>query len=154
MYVSPANVSIPALALSVNPPTEQTARDNTNREKIVSLRQPEATQAESAVSQNEKQLKKPAWDPFEHPGYPQESFQQESADPYSEEGLREMSTLLASSPYASQGDTGFSVKMKLPPEVLDRLAKLRETQRRAAVVALRYQQSTSAHRPSEVLIVI
>ncbi|STO55808.1 ATP-dependent Lon protease [Grimontia hollisae] len=158
MNISPANVSIPAVVPSVNPPTEQVARDNRVREKIVPPRQASASAEEKAVSQEEKQLRKPSWDPSEHPDYT--DIAQQNPHHFGDNGLAaheslsQFSAMLAGASYAPPDDNGYAMRIKLPKEVLDKIEQLKASQRTGAVVAMRYQQSTVANLPSEVLIVI
>ncbi|WP_394212420.1 ATP-dependent Lon protease [Enterovibrio calviensis] len=157
MNISPANVSIPAVVPSVNPPTEQVARDNRVREKIVPPRQPTANAEERTVSQEEKQLRKPSWDPSEHPTYTdlaQNTRQFDGAQFAAHETLSQLSSMLSSASYVPQGENGYSMRLKLPKEVMDKIDALKDSQRTGAVVAMRYQQSSVANLPSEVLIVI
>ncbi len=157
MNISPANVSIPAVVPSVNPPTEQVARDNRVREKIVPPRQPTANAQERPVSQEEKQLRKPSWDPSEHPNYTditQQSRQFDGAQFAAHETLSQLSSMLSSGSYVPASENGYAMKLKLPKEVLDKIDQLKDSQRTGAVVAMRYQQSSAANLPSEVLIVI
>lgn len=157
MNISPANVSIPAVVPSVNPPTEQVARDNRVREKIVPARQPSANAEERPVSQEEKQLSKPSWDASEHPDYSDLSRQPREFDGAqfaAHETLSQLSAMLSSDAYVPKNENGYAMRMKLPQEVLDKIEALKESQRTGAVVAMRYQQSSVANLPSEVLIVI
>lgn len=157
MIISPTNVSIPVVVPTVNPPTEQVARDNRVREKIVPPRQPSAVAQESSVSQQEKQLRKPSWDPAEHPDYleltkrPRESLGGEFSP---KEAQTHFSTTHSSDANVPSNKNGYSMRLKLPQEVLDKLEDLRRFRRTGAVVAMRYQQSSVANVPSEVLIVI
>ncbi|MBV7298700.1 hypothetical protein [Enterovibrio paralichthyis] len=157
MNISPANVSIPAVVPSVNPPTEQVARENRVREKIVPARQPNASAEEKPVTQEEKQLRKPSWDASEHPDYAELSRQPRQFDGAqfaAHETLSQLSSMLSSDAYVPQNENGYAMKLKLPKEVLDKIEALKDSQRTGAVVAMRYQQSSVANVPSEVLIVI
>nr|WP_232312839.1 ATP-dependent Lon protease [Enterovibrio coralii] len=157
MNISPANVSIPAVVPSVNPPTEQAARDNRVREKIVPTKQLEASAEEQSVNKDEKQLKNPSWDPSEHPNYADITQKQNefSGGEYAaHETLSQLSAMLSSNSYVPQNENGYAMRIKLPKEILDKIDELKDSQRTGAVVAMRYQQSTVANVPSEVLIVI
>ncbi|WP_325891373.1 ATP-dependent Lon protease [Grimontia sp. NTOU-MAR1] len=158
MNISPANVSIPAVVPSVNPPTEQVARENRVREKIVPPRQPNASAEEKPVTQEEKQLRKPSWDPSEHPDYTdvikQNPRQFEGSGFAAHETLSQLSAMLSSGSYVPQNENGYAMRIKLPKEILDKIDELKASQRTGAVVAMRYQQSSAANLPSEVLIVI
>ncbi|MGF1706206.1 ATP-dependent Lon protease [Enterovibrio baiacu] len=157
MNISPANVSIPAVVPSVNPPTEQVARDNRVREKIAPAKQPNATEHEKPVSQEEKQLRKPSWDPSEHPDYAdlKQNVSQFNGGHFgAHDSLSQLSSLLSSESYTPKNENGYSMQIKLPKEILDKIDELKASQRTGAVVAMRYSQATVANIPSEVLIVI
>ncbi|SKA51899.1 hypothetical protein SAMN02745132_01714 [Enterovibrio nigricans DSM 22720] len=157
MNISPANVSIPAVVPSVNPPTEQVARENRVREKIVPPKQPSTSAEERPVTQDEKQLKNPSWDPSEHPDYSDITQKQNAftgGNFSAHETLGQLSSMLSSNSYVPQSENGYAMKIKLPKEILDKIDELKESQRTGAVVAMRYQQSSAANVPSEVLIVI
>lgn len=157
MIISPANVSIPVVVPTVNPPTEQVARDNRVREKIAPLRQPAAITPERLISQQDKQLSKPSWDPAQHPDYleltkrPREFL---GGDFSPKEAHSQFSAPRANDTNIPNKEKGYSMRLKLPQEVLDKLEDLRRFRRTGAVVAIRYQQSSVANLPSEVLIVI
>lgn len=157
MNISPASVSIPTVAPSVNPPTEQVARENRVREKIVPTKQLHATDHEKPVDQNEKQLKSPSWDPAEHPDYAvtqkQESFSDGEFD--GAQIAKQIDDLiLRETGSDGKDENGYAMRLKLPKEVLEKIEELKKFERTRAVVAMRYQQSTVANSPSEVLIVI
>lgn len=156
MIISPANISIPAVISSVNLPTEQVARDNRVREKIIPPRQIVATPPESVITKDEKQLRRSSWDPSEHPDYteltkkPREFLGGE----FTAENTLKKSSTVVSDLQLPHKENGFAVRLKLPKEVLERLEELRSYRRTGAVVAMRYQQSSVSNMPSEVLIVI
>lgn len=152
MNISPSSVSIPTVAPSVNPPTEQVARDNRIREKITPTKQAFANTQEQPLKQEEKQFKKPAWDPFEHPNY--SSLTQKSKAFSGSEFTADNDFHLNDALYSKDYENGYSMKMKLPKEVLDKLETMRSYRRTGAVVAMRYEQSSVANIPSEVLIII
>lgn len=157
MNISPANAGVPAVMLSVNPPTEQVARDNRVREKIVSTRKTSANIKEPPVNKEEKQLRKPAWDPAEHIDYAHPSkdgiaIVQDAL--YSNELLNNVSSMISGSDFLPKEVNGYAVNMQLPQKVLDSLEKLKDSKRTGAVVAMRYRQSSAANMPTEVLIVI
>ncbi len=157
MNISPANVSIPAVVPSVNPPTEQVARDNRVREKIAPAKQPNATEHEKSVTQEEKQLRKPSWDPSEHPDYAdlKQNISQFNGGHFgAHDSLSQLSSLLSPDSYTPKNENGYSMQIKLPKEILDKIDELKASQRTGAVVAMRYSQATVANIPSEVLIVI
>ncbi|CZF84409.1 hypothetical protein GCE9029_04384 [Grimontia celer] len=157
MNISPANVSIPAVVPSVNPPTEQVARENRVREKIVPPSQANATAEEKPVLSEEKQLKNPSWDPSEHPDYAdleQNPRQFNGGGFAAHETLSQLTNMLSSGSYVPQNENGYAMRIKLPKEILDKIDELKASQRTGAVVAMRYQQSSAANIPSEVLIVI
>ncbi len=151
MNVSPASVSIPTVAPSVNPPTEQVARDNRVREKILPTKPLNESAPEKPVTEDEKQLQNPSWDPAEHPTYddlPRRRYG------YSTDAIDRLKNLLAPGSYNMPDNKGYTMRIKLPPEVEDQLEQNRDLEKARSVVAMRYQQSSVANMPSEVLIVI
>ncbi|OOF18757.1 ATP-dependent Lon protease [Salinivibrio sp. PR932] len=157
MNISPASVSIPTVAPSVNPPTEQVARENRVREKIVPTKQPPALDHERPATEQDKQLRNPSWDPSQHPNYSfdytPESFK--DADYNGANVANRIDAITRSEPGdEARPENGYPLGLKMPEEVLEKIEQLQRFERTRAVVAMRYQQATVANMPSEVLIVI
>ncbi|RXJ73046.1 ATP-dependent Lon protease [Veronia nyctiphanis] len=154
MNISPANVSIPAVVPSVNPPTEQVARDNLLREKIIPPRQLTESMAEKPANLAEKQRKKPSWDPAEHQDYGLPDTDNESpyshAFPYSEYLLG--GSFVSGDSFTSSH--GYTMRFSLPESLTEKLQEMEKFEKTRAVVAVRYQQTAIPNRPSEILIVI
>ena len=71
MVIAPLQSTTPVLATTINPLTDQVARDNRVREKIVPIVESREAAAENALSAEEKQRNKSSWDPSDHPNYSQ-----------------------------------------------------------------------------------
>ena len=133
MNISPANLSIQILASSVNPVTEQLARDNRVREKIVPAKELSAVAAETAITQEERQLKKLGWDLSEHPQYSEQQFEPQNADSDKDEGKINSSQSSAAKGYHF---------------VSEKLVDSR------SVIAHRYENAAEPHETSDVEVVI
>jgi hypothetical protein len=157
MNISPASVSIPTVAPSVNPPTEQVARDNRMREKIVPTKQaPEPEHGKAATDQG-KQLGRSSWDPSQHPNYSLD-YRRESLSDADYDGANiagRVDAMARNEPgEQARKDNGYPLGLKMPEEVLEKVEELKRFEQTRAVVAMRYQQATVGNMPSEVLIVI
>ncbi|WEM42408.1 ATP-dependent Lon protease [Photobacterium sp. DA100] len=153
MLVTPVQVGAPAVAPTINPPTEQTARDNRVREKIVPPTEMQSSARERALSSEEKQLKKPSWDPSEHPDY-QHPAVEEKHYGYQEAMERLVKALSADSYMADASDLGYSMHIKLPRELLEALEQISQSERTKGVVAHKYAQATVPNPPTEYLVVL
>ncbi|MGL5290634.1 MAG: ATP-dependent Lon protease [Vibrionaceae bacterium] len=158
MTISPANVGIAVLAPGVNPQTEQAARVNRARNKVTPVNKSQQTTPDNAIFADEKQMKRPSWDPADHPRY---SYGNEESAPHPAQGLavdssiEEMAKLISIDTYVpDHPNHGYSLKLKLPKVVLEQLAALPRAERQAAVVALRYKRSSVGYNPSDVSITI
>ena len=152
MLVTPVQVGAPAVAPTINPPTEQTARDNRVREKIVPTTEMQSPAQERALSSEEKQLKKPSWDPSEHPDYQQAL--EEKHYGYQESMEMLVKALSAESYIADTSDLGYSMHIKLPRELLEALEQISQSERTKGVVAHKYAQATVPNPPTEYLVVL
>lgn len=153
MIVSPVQAGAPTIAPSVNPPTEQAARDNRVREKIVPPAQTAESSREKPLSSEEKQLKKPSWDPSEHPDY-HELPVAEKQYGYQEEFEQLVKALSADSYMADVSELGYSMHIQLPRDLLEELEKISQAERTKGVVAHKYAQSTVPNPPTEYLVVL
>ncbi|PSW19308.1 ATP-dependent Lon protease [Photobacterium sanctipauli] len=153
MLVTPVQVGAPTFAPSVNPPTEQAARDNRVREKITPPAEMAASAREKPLSSDEKQLKKPSWDPSEHPDY-HDPVVAEKQYGYQDEFEQLVKALSADSYMADVTDLGYSMHIKLPREVLEALEAISANERTKGVVAHKYAQSTVPNPPTEYLVVL
>lgn len=152
MLVSPVQVGAPTVAPSFNPPTEQVARDNRVRDKIVPPAEMTASSREKPLSSEEKQLKKPSWDPSEHPDYHGAVTEQQYG--YQAELEQLVKVLSASSYLGDVSDLGYSMHIKLPRELLDQLDTINQTERTRGVIAHKYAQATIPNPPTEYLVVL
>ncbi|MEJ2764454.1 ATP-dependent Lon protease [Photobacterium sp. MCCC 1A19761] len=153
MIVSPTQAGVPTIAPSVNPPTEQAARDNRVREKIVPPTQTPESAREKPLSSDEKQLKKPAWDPSEHPDY-HEAAVREQQYGYQDDLEQLVKALSADTYLRDVGELGYSMHIQLPRNLLEELEKISEVERIKGVVAHRYAQATVPNPPTEYLVIL
>ncbi|OOE91137.1 ATP-dependent Lon protease [Salinivibrio sp. MA351] len=157
MNISPASVSIPTVAPSVNPPTEQVARDNRLREKIVPAKSSPEPDNGKAPSDQDKQLGRSSWDPAQHPNYSLD-YQRDSLTHADYDGANiagRIDAIARTDPSEqARQDNGYTMGLKMPEEVLEKIEQLKRFEQTRAVVAMRYQQASVANMPSEVLIVI
>ncbi|MGF1680900.1 ATP-dependent Lon protease [Photobacterium minamisatsumaniensis] len=153
MLVTPVQVGAPTIAPSINPSTEQAARDNRVREKITPPAEMAASAREKPLSSEEKQLKKPSWDPSEHPDY-QDLAVTEKQYGYQDEFEQLVKALSAGTYMADVTELGYSMHIKLPREVLEALEQISTTERTKGVIAHKYAQSTIPNPPTEYLVVL
>ncbi|MDD1820898.1 ATP-dependent Lon protease [Photobacterium sp. ZSDE20] len=107
---------------------------------------------ERALSSEEKQLKKPSWDPAEHPNYQQAV--EEKHYGYQESMEMLVKALSADSYLADVNDLGYSMHIKLPRELLEALEQISQFARTKGVVAHKYAQATVPNPPTEYLVVL
>ncbi|KJG01372.1 hypothetical protein [Photobacterium angustum] len=152
MNISPLQAGGVPLATTVNPPTDQVARDNRVREKIVPLTESNAAADEKPITSEEKQLKKPSWDPSEHPDYDKQD--DETLKGYQDDIARLVDLLSASNYLEKDSALGYSMHIKLPRELLEQLDKINQNERTKGVVAFKYAQASVPNPPTEYLQVI
>ena len=152
MNISPLQAGGMPLATTVNPPTDQVVRDNRVREKIVPLTASSAAADEKPITSEEKQLKKPSWDPSEHPDYGKQD--DEILKGYQEDIARLVDLLSASNYLEKDSALGYSMHIKLPRELLEQLDKINQNERTKGVVAFKYAQASVPNPPTEYLQVI
>ncbi|KJF81267.1 hypothetical protein [Photobacterium angustum] len=152
MNISPLQAGGVPLATTVNPPTDQVARDNRVREKIVPLTESNAAADEKPITSEEKQLKKPSWDPSEHPDY--DNQDDETLKGYQDDIARLVDLLSASNYIEKDSALGYSMHIKLPRELLEQLDKINQNERTKGVVAFKYAQASVPNPPTEYLQVI
>ncbi|KXI23967.1 hypothetical protein [Photobacterium sanguinicancri] len=154
MIISPANVGAPTIAPSVNPPTEQAARDNRVREKIIPATESMPSPHGKPLTSEEKQLKKPSWDPSEHPDYSELTEDSVKQYGYQEDFEKLVKVLSADTYLKDSKDLGYSMHIKLPRDLLDELEKISTTERTKGVVAHHYAQATIPNPPTDYLVVL
>ncbi|MEC6883287.1 ATP-dependent Lon protease [Photobacterium piscicola] len=152
MVIAPLQSTTPVLATTINPLTDQVARDNRVREKIVPIVESGAAAAENALSAEEKQRNKPSWDPSEHPDYAQpqamtfKGYQQQ---------LAQLVAVLSLGNYVTPDQPlGYSMHIELPRELLQQLALISASERTKGVVSHHYAQATLPNPPTQYLSVI
>ncbi|KLV07413.1 hypothetical protein ABT56_04940 [Photobacterium aquae] len=148
MLVTPAHVGAPNLAPSVNPPTEQAARDNRVRKKITPPSEMVAANRQRPLGSEEKNRR--------------QAIKEELADSkgnshvirYSEELERIIKQLSAGSYLPESSSLGYSMHIKLPRELLEALATISEAERTKGVVTHKYALSTIPNPPNDYVVVI
>ena len=152
MVIAPLQSTTPVLATTSNPLTDQVARDNRVREKIVAVVESSAATAENGLSAEEKQRKKPSWDPSEHPDYAQP--QATTFNGYQQQ-LAQLVAVLSLGNYVTPDQPlGYSMHIELPRELLQQLALISASERTKGVVSHHYAQATLPNPPTQYLQVI
>ncbi|MGF1762498.1 ATP-dependent Lon protease [Aliivibrio kagoshimensis] len=157
MMFSPSSVNVPLIAPSVNLPTEQVARDNRVRQPVTPAKQLTKSLAEKPISEKDKQRRREAWDPSEHPDY---VFEEEDGDVehlpsfYVDNELARIAKLLSLDTYAAGEGMGYTIRFGLPKELLVALEQLGTMVRRRTVISYHYDKSVVPNLPSEVLAVL
>ncbi|MGR5539465.1 ATP-dependent Lon protease [Vibrio campbellii] len=154
MIVSPANVSVPLIAPSVNVQTEQAARDNKIREPVTPTVALAKANAERKVKSDEKRRRQSAWDPSEHPGYEVEPEVDNRYHNESEDALERLFGLLALKSYSEEQGKGYTIRFRLPKRILDAAIKEGLMEKRRKVIKFHYGHSVAPHTPSEVIAVL
>ncbi|WP_045490651.1 hypothetical protein [Vibrio harveyi] len=150
MIVSPANVSVPLIAPSVNVQTEQAARDNKVREPVTPTVALAKTNAERKVKSDEKRRRQSSWDPSEHPDYEVDTrYHEEPKDT-----LERLFGLLALKSYSEDQGKGYAIRFRLPKRILDAAVKEGLMEKRRKVIKFHYGHSVAPHTPSEVIAVL
>ncbi|MGF1772326.1 ATP-dependent Lon protease [Vibrio wakamikoensis] len=148
MIVSPNSVSAPVIAPSVNPQTEQAARDNKVREPIVPTVELARTNAERRINEEEKRRKRSAWDPAEHPDYDAEEASLEREDP-----IERLFYLLSLSSYSQSQGKGYAMRFRLPAKVLQEALMAGKMAKRRTVIRYHYGHSVAPNTPSDIIAV-
>lgn len=158
MMFSPSSVNVPLIAPSVNLPTEQVARDNRVRQPVTPAKQLTKSLAEKEISEKDKQRRREAWDPSEHPDY---VFSEEEEDDDThlpsynvDNELARIAKLLSLDTYAAGEGMGYTIRFGLPKELLHALEQLGTMVRRRTVISYHYDKSVVPNLPSEVLAVL
>ena len=154
MIVSPANVSVPLIAPSVNVQTEQAARDNKVREPVTPTVALAKTNAERKVKSDEKRRRQSSWDPSEHPDYEAEPEVDTRYHEEPEDTLERLFGLLALKSYSEDQGKGYAIRFRLPKRILDAAVKEGLMEKRRKVIKFHYGHSVAPHTPSEVIAVL
>ncbi len=152
MIASPMLTGAPVIAPTVNVPTEQVARDNRVREKVVPATQITESASEKALSSEEKQLKKPSWDPSEHPNYNDSPVNQ--FDFRTDSELDRLIHVLSSGSYFDDDASGYTMRVKLPKDVFEKLEQYSASNRIKGVVTHHYATSSVPNPPVQYLVII
>lgn len=148
MIVSPNSVSAPVIAPSVNPQTEQVARDNKVREPVVAPVELARTNAERQINEDEKRRKRSAWDPAEHPEYETEEVNERPSDP-----IVRLFELLALTTYSDSQGRGYAMRFRLPKWVLEEAILAGKMAQRRTVIKYHYGHSVAPNTPSDIIAV-
>jgi hypothetical protein len=149
MIVSPNNVSAPVIAPSVNPQTEQVARDNKVREPVVPTVEMARSNAERRINEEEKRRKRSSWDPAEHPDYDMDEADSEIAhDPISQ-----LFQLLALKSYSQDQGKGYAMRFRLPTKILKAALLEGKMAKRRTVIKYHYGHSVAPNTPSDIIAV-
>ncbi|KDM92327.1 hypothetical protein [Photobacterium galatheae] len=154
MIVSPLNAGIPTLAPSVNPMTEQAARDNKVREKVRPATASLASGSEPSLKGDEKQMKRPGWDPSEHPDYESQDVAHHQGYGYQQDFEQLVLALSADSYLKDVSELGYSMHIRLPRALLEELGKISQMERVRSVIRYKYAQSTVPNPPTEMLKIV
>lgn len=152
MVIAPLQSSVPVLATTTNPLTDQVARDNRVREKIIPVVESSAATAEKSLTAEEKQRNKPSWDASEHPDYSQS--QSKLFEGYQLQLAQIVRVLSLDNYVAPAAELGYSMHIELPRELLAQLALINDSERTKGVVSHHYAQATLPNPPTQYLKVI
>lgn len=148
MIVSPNSISAPIVASSVNPQTEQVARDNKVREPIIPTVELARTNAERRINEEEKSRKRNAWDPAEHPEYDEDGEQRALDDP-----IERLFHLLSINTYSASQGKGYAMRFRLPPKILEAAIMAGRMAKRRTVIRYHYGHSVAPNTPSDIIAV-
>ncbi|MGX9518801.1 ATP-dependent Lon protease [Vibrio mediterranei] len=148
MIVSPNSVSAPVIAPSVNPQTEQVARDNKVREPIIAPVELARTNAERRINEDEKRRKRSAWDPAEHPEYETEEEDSQPHDP-----VENWFRLLSLNTYSQSQGKGYAMRFRLPKKIVDAAILEGKMAKRRTVIRYHYGHAVAPNTPSDILAV-
>ncbi|MEI8594439.1 ATP-dependent Lon protease [Photobacterium sp. SP02] len=154
MIVSPLNAGIPTLAPSVNPMTEQAARDNKIREKVRPASASLPSGGEPSLKGDDKQMRRPGWDPSEHPDYASLDGAQQKSYGYQQEFEQLVLALSADSYMKDVSELGYSMHIRLPRALLEELAQISKMERIRSVIRYKYAQATVPNPPTEMLKIV
>jgi hypothetical protein len=156
MIVSQTNVNVPLIAPSVNVQTEQAAKDNKAREPVTPPVELVKTNAERRLKADDKRRKRPAWEPSDHPDYGLDEKEGTStaASETPADQLYRLFDLLALQTYAEKQGMGYTIRFRLPKELLDQVIIQGEMEQRRTVIKFHYGHAVAPNSPSEVLAVL
>ncbi|BCN22939.1 ATP-dependent Lon protease [Vibrio alfacsensis] len=154
MIVSPANISVPLIAPSVNVQTEQVARENKVREPITPTVALAKTNAERKVTSDEKRRRQSSWDPSDHPDYQIDPDVDSHYHEEPEDALARLFGLLALKSYSEDQGKGYTIRFRLPKRILDAAIKQGVMEKRRKVIKFHYGHAVAPHTPSEVIAIL
>ncbi len=154
MNVSLNNINVPLIAPTVNLPTEQVARDNRVKQPVRPTVAMSRAQAERKTSTQEKHDKNQAWDPSLHPDYEVDAVSDQGDSEDLPSPLTRWFELLALSSYSKNQGLGYTVRFRLPKNLLDGIAYTGEMNKRRQVIRYHYGHSVAPNSPSHVIAVL
>lgn len=156
MIVSPTNVNVPLIAPSVNVQTEQAARDNKVREPVTPPVELAKTNAERRVKADDKRRKRPAWEPSDHPDYEldNETSTLSTSSEEPKDTLSRLFELIALQTYSKNQGTGYTIRFRLPKNLIEAAIVQGKMERRRTVIKFHYGHAVAPNTPSEVIAVL
>lgn len=156
MIVSPTNVSVPLIAPSVNVQTEQAAHDNKVREPVTAPVELAKTNAERRIKEDDKRRRRPAWEASDHPDYEldHEAGAASSKSEEPKDALARLFELIALQTYAEKQGVGYTIRFRLPRDLLKAAIIQGKMERRRTVIKYHYGHAVAPNTPSEVLAVL
>ncbi|MFC5076267.1 hypothetical protein VTH8203_01026 [Vibrio thalassae] len=148
MIVSPSSVSAPIIAPSVNPQTEQVARDNKVREPVIATAELARTNAERRINEDEKRRKRSAWDPAEHPEY---EMEEEDSQPHNL--VDSWFRLLSLNTYSHSQGKGYAMRFRLPKKIIEAAILEGKMAKRRTVIRYHYGHAVAPNTPSDIIAV-
>ena len=158
MIVSPANVGAPLIAPSVNVQTEQTAHENKSREPIIPTVELVKSHPDRKLTSDDKRRKRASWDPAQHPAYEVGLAEEDAApaegDADAKARLAKLFSLLSLDTYSSQQGKGYTMRFKLPRNIIDAAITEGKMARRRTVIQYHYGHAVIPNTPSDVIAVL
>lgn len=159
-----SNTNVPTIAPSINPPTEQVAKENNIRERIEQPAKTTKTQKKKKIKKDDKDVKGNRWEPYKYVA-DEKSHQQTTADEdlfsylYPEENIYEknsaielLNQLISSNNYISKTELGYCMSYKFPPELQKKVHKLAVMAKRRISIKQFYRYATTPNIHSDMLI--
>ncbi len=157
MNFSTSSVGVPLIAPSVNLPTEQVARENRIKKPVTPATKLSKTVSKHAIKDNQREHKRDAWQPSEHPSYEdtEEKKPVHIATLYDiDDDLAKIARLLSLDTYTQGEGTGYTMRFDLPKALLEKLAEMGQMVRRRSVISFHYDKSVVPNNPSDILAVL
>lgn len=147
MIVSPNSVGAPVIAATVNPQTEQVARENRVKEPVVPTVELARSNAERRLNADEKRRRRNAWDPAEHPDY------ESNEHGRTEDPLERLFSLLSINNYSASQGKGYAMRFRLPSKIMQAAILQGAMAKRRVVIRYHYGHSVVPNTPSDIIAV-